>query len=191
MSESEESRKKSSKTQRRQQTKTNDGLREYYTKHSSVLMTTRFNDNTWTENTNYRKTHSKYGCIYPTPQQTNESIEANKILFVIEMNNDTNKIMGIGMVKNTVLIKKHRVYSNENYNRYAYIGKYRIDRSEMTEDEIKVFQDLDSMCFKGANHLKRLQGIKAFPMDRLYQYKCENTIDIIEHITNMFKQRIT
>ena len=55
MSESEESRKKSSKTQRRQQTKTNDGLREYYTKHNAVLMTTRFNENTWTENTNYRK----------------------------------------------------------------------------------------------------------------------------------------
>ena len=190
MSESETPVKKSSKTLRRQNYKSNEEIREYYTKHKCMLMTTRFNNETWSENVSYRNKNTKYGCIYPTPEQTNASIETNTVLFIIEMNNDSNLIMGIGMVKNTVLIKKHRVYSNENYNRYAYIGKHRIDRETMKEDELKYIQDLETMCFKGARHLKRLQGIKAFPMDRLYDYKCEKQSDMIECIIQMFKNRM-
>lgn len=187
----EEKKKIASKTLRRQQYKKDEGFREYQVTQKAMLMTTRFNDNTWLENTHYRKTHSKYGCIYPSPEPTNQLLDKNTLLFVIEMNNDANTIVGIGMVKNTALIKKHSVYSNENYNRYCYIGKYRIDRADMTEEEGRIFQDLDNMCFKGAKHMKRLRGIKMFPIDRLYQYKCDNKVDLMEYITKMFHSRMT
>jgi hypothetical protein len=180
----------SSKTQRRNQYKKCDELRDFILEHSNHnLMTTRFNEHTWKENEDYRSKNPKYGCIYPSPEPTNHQIDSDQILFVLEMNNDTNQIMGIGMVKNTVLIKKHRVYSIENYNRYAYLGKHRIDRKDMTEDEMQLIITLDTMCFKGSRHLKRLQGIKKFPTDRLYIHKCETKVDIIDNVINMFKQR--
>ena len=96
--------------------------------------------------------------------------------------------MGIGMVRNHVIIHKHRVYSNENYNRYAYLGKHRIDRSSMNEEEEIVMRAFDALCFKGARHMKRLQGIKAFPTDMLY--KCKRIMDLVEFVRTMFKRRL-
>ena len=186
---SEPKSKKSSKYLRKMQFRSNEKLREYYTKHNCILMTTRFNNETWSENVSYRNKYPKYGCIYPTPEQINASIEPNTILLIIEMNNEINQIMGIGMVKNMVLIKKHNVYTNENYNRYSYIGKHRIDRQNVNQTELNYIQDLESMCFKGPRHMKRLQGIKAFPIDRLFQYKSEKEIDMLECIIQMFKHR--
>ena len=37
-------------------------------------------------------------------------------MFVLAMDNDTNKIVGIGMVRNHEYINKYTVYQNSNYN---------------------------------------------------------------------------
>jgi len=79
------------------------------------------------------------------------------------------------------------VYSEAKYNQFAYVGKYRIDRSEMDEMEERIMKVFDILCFKGARHLKRLTGVKAFPLDILY--KCSRLIDLIDFISTMFKKR--
>ena len=56
-----------------------------------------------------------------------------------EMNNDTNRILGIGLIHNRT-VHKTWIYEDGNYNRNTYIGKRRIDRSEMTEEEEKIMQ---------------------------------------------------
>ena len=103
------------------------------------------------------------------------------------MNNDTNKIMGIGAIKNHPTMNKYHVYDYGNYNRYVYVGKNRIDRSEMTEQEELAMKIFDILCFKGNTHMKRAQGLKMFPIDMLYRMSRKK--DLVDFITNMFKNR--
>jgi hypothetical protein len=110
-------------------------------------------------------------------------------MFVLEMNNDTNKIIGVGMIRNHAICSKYHVYENGTYNRYAYSGKYRIDRSEMAEEEEVIMQAFDILCFTGNRHMKRGQGLKSFPVDILY--KCSKVVDLVKFISEMFKKRIT
>ena len=108
------------------------------------------------------------------------------------MNNDTNKILGIGLIKNTTPeYNKYTVYENERYNLFTYQGGYRIGTDEMTEEEKYVISRLEMLCFKGKRHQKRMVGIKAFPMDILFSFKTreENNIDFVQEITKMFKTR--
>jgi hypothetical protein len=58
----------------------------------------------------------------------------------------------------------------------------------MTEEEENIMRVFDVLCFTGARHMKRLQGIKAFPMDMLY--KCSKIMDLLDFITKMFKCRL-
>jgi len=184
----EQEPKISSKERRRRYFQSNTDFITYKTNARNVLMTTRFNDFTWGENDNFRRANRNIGCIYPTPQLNNSKIVPDSILFILEMNNDENRIMGIGMVRNHAIVKKYRVYSDDNYNRYTYIGKARIDRSEMTEKEECIMRVFDVLCFTGTRHMKRLQGIKAFPVDMLY--KCSKIMDLLDFIAKMFKERL-
>jgi hypothetical protein len=177
----------SSKQQRRNQYKLNNSLRKYQHNQITYIMTTRFNENTWEENESFRRINPQYGCIYPSPQENSSKIPHDAVLFVLEMNNDTNTIMGIGALKNRSLPRRHSVYSDPNYNRYCYIGKYRIDRTEMTEEEERIMKVFDVLCFTGSRHMKRLQGLKAFPTDMLF--RCSRIVDLVDFVKNMFKKR--
>jgi hypothetical protein len=163
---------------------------EYKKNMRKFIMTSRFNNITWNENSQYRNQDktSNIGCIYCAPTPIGKHIPVDSILFVLEMNNDQNKIMGIGLVKNHYITGKHRVYGNGNYNRYIYVGKYRIDRKDMSVEEDKIMQAFDILCFTGNSHMKRGQGLKSFPAETLY--KIHSVIDLIEFISEMFKKRI-
>ena len=151
------------------------------------LFTTRFNNHTHFEFTEYLKRKNK-GCIYSVPIQINTKVPYDKILFVLEMNNSENRIMGIGMVKNHPYTKKYHIFSNHNYNRYNYVGNYRISREKMNDRENEVINALEYFCFKGAAHLKRQQGLTKFPTVLLYKWL--KIIDIMDFISNMFKYRL-
>lgn len=160
---------------------------EYYNSTRCKIVTSRFNTNTIAENELFRSKHQNIGCIYCTPQQITDKIPVESYVIVLEMNNDTNQIVAIGMIKNHPTVNKYNVYSNGNYNRYVYTGKYRIKRTEMTEYENKILTALDILCFTGNRHMKRGQGLTRFPPDMLYG--CSHIVDIPIFITNMFKTR--
>jgi hypothetical protein len=104
------------------------------------------------------------------------------------MNNDTNRIMGVGMVRNRPICGKYAVYDNGNYNRFSYIGKWRIDVKDMNSEEREMMKLFEALCFTGVNHLKRGQGITAFPLKLLY--KCSPDVDLTDYIRMMFKKRM-
>ena len=162
--------------------------KEFVRSMTKFLMTTRFTSSTWEENVVCRSNYPKLGCIYGVPEKIRTSIPVDSIMFVLEMNNTLNKIMGIGMVKNHPICGKYRIYKNGNYNRFVYIGKYRIDRSEMTEKEEQIMKAFDILCFKGATHQKRSQGMKCYPFHMLFE--CKKIIDLVDFVSNMFKTRI-
>jgi hypothetical protein len=156
-------------------------------KTNKFIMTSRFNNSTWGENCKYRNEQSMQGCIYGSPELNNKIIPVDSILFILEMNNDINKIMGIGMVKNKPICCKYSVYNNGNYNRYIYKGNYRIDRTEMSLEEMQIIMALDVVCFKGNYHMKRGYGLKSFPRKMLE--KAKPVIDLEKEFTQMFKTR--
>jgi len=104
------------------------------------------------------------------------------------MNNEINKIIGIGMIRNKPRVNPSNIYENRNYNRYLFTGKYRIDRVDMNEDEDIIMQVFDVLCFTGARHLKRGQGLNSFPLDMLF--RCNKRLNLVDFISNMFKSRL-
>ena len=151
-----------------------------------TIGTTRFNSQTWKENTNWRQANNYKGCIYGTPVRTKDNITTGDIIFIMEMNNDENKVGGIGLVKNLNYADKYyKIYKDGNYNRYVYKSEYRIDRSELTPYEAKVIEIFDTLLFTGSKHLKRGQGITVVPKWLI----TNKHIDFIKFFKKMFLER--
>lgn len=127
-----------------------------------VIATTRFNRVTFNENKTWRENHKWEGGIYNTPLMT--KISPEKVIFILEMNNDENKIEGIGLIRSRIWYDKYyKIYSDGNYNRYTYKSQYRIDRSELSREDSKTVWILEQLVFTGYKHLKRGQGITQVP----------------------------
>jgi hypothetical protein len=155
-----------------------------------LIATTRFNNSTWSENVAFRERYNYKGCIYGSPSQLSDKIDKNAVLFVIEMNNSTNKIEGIGVVRNTNRHDKHySIYQAGNFNRYTFTGKYRVDRSELLESNVNLVKILDSVLFKGKSHSKRSDSITLFPIK--IQRQLFNEIDIAKEIKDVFLEKFT
>jgi len=161
---------------------------EYRQSLRHFIMTSRFNTQTLHENREFVKRTTTIKCVYCCPDPIAKNIPLDTILFVLEMNNDANKIVGIGLVKNHAFMHKYNVYSERTYNRYVYYGKNHIARENMTEQEERIMKVFDILCFTGNKHMKRGQGMKSFPVETLY--KCKNTLDLVGFIAEMFKTRI-
>lgn len=138
------------------------------------LATTRFTDATWQENCDFRKSSpcKSLGCIYATPFLMDARVEKRSRVYVIEMNNSQNQILGIGLVRNCPIAQKYRVYSNEDYNRYVFLGKYRLDRSQITDETL--LKKLEAFCFHGKGHQKRLRGITRISSQKWLEWGQEN-----------------
>ena len=82
------------------------------------------------------------------------------------MNNDTNQIIGIGRIINEIRADRpYRIYADQNYNRYTYLGRTRLDREVIMQSRVnaRVIETLERMLFYGARHAKRGQGIDELP----------------------------
>jgi len=127
---------------------------------------TRFTNYTFKENSEWRERFKWKGCVYGCNKKMPLTVPHLALVYVIEMNNDTNKIMGIGLVRNYINPKyKMCVYkSDTNYNRYVYNSAHRKDRTEINK---KLLVALEFILFKGHGHFKRGQGITTIPWKRL------------------------
>ena len=120
------------------------------------LMTTRFNDKSHGEMLTYCNKIKGLKCIYGVPKEISGCVVKDAIMFVLEMNNERDHVEGIGMVKNTAFPSRYGVYEDGNYNRFSYLGKARIDRCDMTEEEDAITQKYwndkyDEICAKVFN----------------------------------------
>jgi len=165
-------------------------INDFKKEQKQTIMTTRFNNITYIENLSFREKHTKIKCVYCSPHKVANHILFDSTLFVLEMNNDTNKILGVGMVKNHPHVGKYRVYGESNYNRYVYTGSYRIDRIQFTNDEEKIIKFFDIVCFTGNKHMKRGQGLTIFPMETVLRIFKFCGINLVDYIRNMFLSRI-
>lgn len=112
-----------------------------------ILTCTRFNNKTWQEYQEWKHANQQtyeqiynrpLKCIYGAPREiSHKKIPPEAQILVIEMNNDVNRIMGVGEIQNktacevyrsnkqtktTPVIKFNNIFSDRNYARYIYIG---------------------------------------------------------------------
>ncbi len=129
--------------------------------------TVRFSSDTWTENKQWRSENNWKGCIYGLDKQVSESVPYGSSIHVIEMNNTTNQIMGIGKIKYIFLSEnREKIYKNENYNRFVYKNVLRVDRKELLDLNSELIADIEKILFKGSRHFKRGHGIIMIPHNR-------------------------
>ena len=123
-----------------------------------AIVTTRFDNATYEENITYRKKHN-ISCIYGSPNEMSRLLSCISILFVVEMNNTTNKIEGIGIVQNKSWADKYyRIYKNGDYNRYIYKGNHYLTREMLENMNNDLVKALEIICFTKKSHLKRGHG---------------------------------
>ena len=138
------------------------------TEERFYIGTTRFTNDTYKENSEWRERFEWKGCIYGCNKKMPLIVPHLALVYVIEMNNDTNKIMGIGLVRNYINLKYEvciykRRWKGNNYNRYIYNSAHRKDRSEINK---KLLCALELIVFKGYGHFKRGPGITTIPWKR-------------------------
>lgn len=152
----------------------------------SVLATTRFNNTTWEENCLWRRRNDWKGCVYGSPTLVNDRVLPGSPMFILEMNNERNQVVGVGLVANRIATdSRHKIYAWGNYNRYVYKSEYRIDREQLTGREETIMKIFDIILFTGLGHLKRGHGITKVPK-RVTEVK---GIDLEEEVRKMFTSR--
>ena len=133
------------------------------------ISTTRFTNETYNENKTWRERNNWKGCVYAVPIEIAITIPQLSKIFVLEMNNSINKIMGIGLIRNKVRYDlKYKIHRDNNYNRYIYRSYYRIEREKC---DPKYLLLLEKMVFKGKAHLKRGYGFTTIPIKWIIKNK--------------------
>jgi hypothetical protein len=127
------------------------------------LCVTRFNNTTKEENENWKKLNNHSGCIYGTPIKINSTISPNENLIILEMNNSSNKIEGIGIIKNSLFNKKYKIYKDNNYNRYIYYSNKYYNTENLNNKLKNLLKILEYFLFKTKKHYKRGHGIQEIP----------------------------
>lgn len=150
-----------------------------------TLVSTRFNNDTWIENQENRRRRNVQ-CLYGSPQEMSPKISYNSTVLVVEMNNSLNKIEGLGLIKNIPQLQKYyKIYSDGNYNRYTYFGKYYLSRDILLEHNEPLVLALDHILFKEKTHLKRGSGFTTIP-EKLLKHKVCEGINIKKDIRDIF-----
>ena len=155
------------------------------------LMITIFSDLSYNKNKEFCKTNNIV-TMYCSPIPISRTIEAEKLLLVLEADNTNNRIRGIGLIKNRA--KTKTIYDDEElqkHNGYVYTGKQHITREAVDADGEIIFQALDCLCFYGKSHVKRYRGIQRFPqkwIDNLKSHDCD-LIDWIETLITYFPNK--
>jgi hypothetical protein len=105
---------------------------------------------------------------------------------MIEMKNDENKILGIGLIKNRPFDRyMTTLYGEGNYTRYVYRGDLHIDRDFIKTHKPKLVEVLDVILFKGKTHLKRGYGFSALTDKLLKDERCVG-LDIRAEVAELF-----
>ena len=150
----------------------------------TTFVTNRYNNETW-ETSYTNRIKRNIPCIYCSPIELSSKICYNTPVFVIEMNNSTNKIEGIGLIKNNPEKKYYKVHNDGNYNRYIYIGNYHINRETINNYNPELVYVLEQILFKGYTHSKRGAGMTCIPEKVLKLDICQG-INIKKEIKQIF-----
>lgn len=158
------------------------------------IISTRFTSYTYLELYRYknlREEKYKHNSLYSVKSiMGRDIIKINNYLFVFEMNNTINKIMGIGLIKSNLSKDQTiNIYSNPEFNKYVYRSLYHVQLIEpsvinsysvsslnrtkniniycenIPEEIVDLMEDeIIPNCFFGKGHIKRGGGFTRYPV---------------------------
>ena len=138
------------------------------------VYTTRFSSSTYEENKQCKlvKMNGFQGCLYGTSIPLPVVVPKDKYLFVLDMNNTTNKLMGVGFIKNLLAKDQDvRIYDNPSFNRYIYKTNFYVSFEGMGSSssawEQFIKDEFEAHLFYGKGNLKRGGGFTRFPVKKL------------------------
>lgn len=150
-----------------------------------TVVTGRYDHESWNNTLRYREKH-RLACIYAPPTRLSALIDLNSPVYVIEMNNSINQIMGIGLIRNKIETDKvYKVQTDSNCNRYIYKGEYHISRELLYQHNPRLVYVLDQILFKGRTHSKRPTGLTRIP-EKVLKFDICDGLDIKTEIRNIF-----
>jgi hypothetical protein len=128
-----------------------------------IVMVTHFDQATWAEFE--RQFAEGYGGVqyYNSPSlitSTRVPSTDNVVIYVLEMRNDLNCLMGVGMIRNAPVPSPPRVYRTAKYNRVGYRILERVPFPCPCPDLSPSFiETVERTLFFGKSHCKRGKGI--------------------------------
>ena len=136
------------------------------------LCVTRYNSWTFQELERFKESNMMNDkTLYTCEKHMASTICPTKILFVMEMNNTTNKIMGFGLVKNFPNKNKYNIHEETKYNQVTYKSNYHIhlNQIQLEDHEAEFIENIfEKTLFYGKSNLKRGKStIMKFPDSRL------------------------
>jgi len=144
---------------------------------------TRFSNSTYAENMEYRKKHN-YPAIYGSTLKIRDIYPPGAFIFVVEMNNEKNQIEGVGLIENKLVCDRyHNIYSNAEYNKYVYRGKYWLAKENIEPELTEIF---NNALFKGKSHLKCRIGITVVTEKLLVRWNYD-LLNIKYRLQNLFE----
>lgn len=134
----------------------------YHNNMIKTIATTRFNDDTYKQNINYKRKMNHNGALYGSPVRIKENIPLDTAIYVIEMNNSTNIIEGIGMIKNENILDKHYRIYNDIPSLIVELDQNSDDKEDedakrLTRIESGNCRDYNSYVYKGSKHISRCE----------------------------------
>ena len=145
------------------------------------IYTTRFTTETYEENRAYKQNilDGFQGSLYSTTLPFPVNASLSKYFFVLDMNNTTNKLMGVGFVKN-ILAKdqKIRVHKRQGFNLNIFKSDFYISLDSMGSLEkggrslwkTYIAKEFETYLFYGKSHMKRGGAFTRFPLKKM-EYK--------------------
>lgn len=127
-----------------------------------LIASTRFNTDTYKANQEYRQRY-QIPAIYSNAIPISEKYPPNATTFVVEMNNTTNQIEGIGKIRNQPHYREmKRIYGDvrhAEYNAYIYKGTRWVSAKTIQDNDPNLLTIFNHLLFKKKTHMKRQAGI--------------------------------
>ena len=108
----------------------------------------RFYNKTWIENVQWKQKNKYIGCIYGMDKEIPARVPYGSKIYVIEMNNSINKIMGIGVYIIFIGRKTEEKYMRMTIIIDMYKGHKRKSRRELLEINEILFYFWKTCCLK-------------------------------------------
>jgi hypothetical protein len=145
---------------------------------------------TYEQNMRYRNKFNET-TIYGTTLKIRDKYPLGCLIFIAEMNNEKNRIEGIGLIKNLLVHdKRHKIYDNGEYNRYIYRGKYWLSREQIHYFNPEILEIFDTVLFKGKSNLKCRMGITIIT-EQLFVHWIYELKDLKNKVKELFMNYFT
>ena len=141
---------------------------------------TRFTDDTYKENIEWKKRKQYNGCIYGFDREIS-LVDFNCLneIYTIDIRCSPNTkkspphIYGIGKIK--CITKKEwrsRIYTNHEFNRFVYKGDKYISRENLVINEHNktTIEQLERLLCSGPRHFKRGDGLSKLSYERIMTF---------------------